>query len=249
VPETPYYLVVGRGRWASLIHRVLQSERRQVAVFGETRIGVGESVGEYQTRLAQAMESSGASVAWLCLPFGSWIPTMSAAAMSSGLDVIAECPWLCTPEVTESLMSLEKKQGRILSVHYEYCMLDEIGAWCKEFRNGSGCRFNGIFKINRPGRHGSVASLQLGSHLLSMWRFGVPEATLGEIQCSYESADERTVWLSRGEVTVSRIDFLANTQPLIQRFIYAFEEGFHRRKAIFGLEFAKRIATEVRGLV
>jgi hypothetical protein len=53
VPETPYYLVVGRGRWASLIHRVLQSERRQVAVFGETRIGVGESVGEYLKRVSR----------------------------------------------------------------------------------------------------------------------------------------------------------------------------------------------------
>jgi len=169
--------------------------------------------------------------------------------MHAGLDVIAECPWLCPPTITESLQVLEQTQQRFVSLHYEYCMLDELQSWQRRFAGGAACTFHGVFSISRPGRYGSVAALQLGSHLLAMRRFAVPDATIGRLDCRYESADRRSVSLEKEGVELASIDFTLNQQPLIQRYIHAFELARTQRLSLFGLDFAARIAAEVRGLL
>jgi hypothetical protein len=247
--ENPIYLVVGRGRWASLIQAILLQEHRHAVILNESRIESKESSAAYQQRLEKAMLASGASVAWVCVPFGSWTPLIVAAAMHSGLDVIAECPWLCSPEITESLRGLEQKEKRLLSVHYEYCLLDEMKQWQSRFAGGAECTFNGTFEISRPAKYGSIAELQLGSHLLAMRRFAVPDAIIGMIHCRYLSVDRRSVWLERDGEKITSVDFTINKQPLIQRYIHAFESGRQGRVALFGLEFAGQIEAEVHNLL
>jgi hypothetical protein len=180
VLEAPAYLVVGRGRWAALIREILLKINRHTTILAETRLTSGEPNVAYQKRLERAMTSSGAAIVWLCVPFGPWILTMATAAMNAGLDVVAECPWLLPEKDSETLSQLQQKAQRVLGVHYEYCLLDQVQGWRQEFGGGESCTFNGIFELARAGRHALAAELQLGSHLLAIQRYAVPLPNRGQ---------------------------------------------------------------------
>jgi predicted dehydrogenase len=244
----PAYLVVGRGRWATLIKQILLKQKRTVAILENSRMNGGEQSAAYQNRLEAKMMSSGAAIAWLCVPFGPWVLTMAAAAMNAGLDVVAECPWLWPLRDSESLIVLQEKQRRVLGVHYEYCLLEQLQEWRKEFQDGEGCTFHGAFELSRAARHSLRAELQLGSHLLAIRRYAVPAAAVGQVRCSYQTTDRRVVWLTREDSELSRVTFENNRQPLIQRYIETFEKERIRRNLTFGLDFAGRVATDVLSL-
>jgi hypothetical protein len=242
--DKPSYLILGRGRWAGLIHNVLIQGERRVTRLEESRMRPDELESGYRARLTGEMAASGANIVWMCIPFGRWVPAIAAAALDCGLDVIAECPWLCPPEVSDSLLAVALKNRRLLGVHYEYCLLDEVHAWRNSFAGGKDCTFNGVFEISRAGRHGAVAELQLGSHLMAIRQYAVPEAGIGEVRCRFGGRDRRVVWLEREGERVSTIDFQTNRQPIIQRFIQAFESGREGAGFHFGLEFAIQVAAE-----
>jgi hypothetical protein len=124
---------------------------------------------------------------------------------------------------TEALAAAAEKSGIRLAVHFEYCLLDEIEAWRAQYRNASRLRFGGGFAIARPGPAAVPAVQNLGSHLLAIRRYAVPNSEVLELACAYDSPDERRVWVETDSGLRDELDFLCNRQPIIQRFIRKFE--------------------------
>jgi predicted dehydrogenase len=244
--EAPGYAIIGRGPWAARMQQVLAGEGRRVISISAARQLASESGANYRSRLAESLRASGARVAWLCVSPGAHVPRMMEAALDTGLDVVAEKPWLCSRAEGESLVALARARGRLVAMHYEYCFLEGVEKWRREFDGGEGLRFGGHFVSRRPGHAGISALDRLGCHLLAMRRYAVPRAAVSEIRCAYEMPDERNAWVESRNARVSSIDFLGSAEPIIQRFIGGFEAARETGKFPLDLEFALGVAEDVR---
>jgi hypothetical protein len=248
VPELPRYVVVGRGRWARRILDILVHERRQTRQVAEARSRAGESDADYKSRLSDSFRASGAHIAWLCVPPGEHLPLMLEAVMDAGLHAVVEKPWLCSRRQSAPLLAAARASRLIIGVHFEYCLLDAVEAWRRDFRQGADLQFGGCFTLSRPQRLPISPLHDLGSHLLSIRAYAVPQSGLSEIRCGYDLADERRVWLESSGRPVASIDFLENREPVIQRFVSRFEEALSGVEFPFDLDFALRVADDVRAL-
>ncbi len=243
--ESPAYVVLGAGRWADKIHSILSGENRCVLAMGDTRPQGGESETEFKLRLCSSLMASGAKFAWLCdlpSPHTRW---MIESAMHAGLHAIVEKPWLFSPAETHSLKEQAKTSERILGVHYQYCLLEAVEKWKRDFFPGAGLQFGGRFAVSRPGYSGIAAIDNLGCHLLAIRQYAVPSAQISEISCSYESPDERLVWLEKGDERLAFINFVRNKEPIIQRFMKKAEAALEGAAFPFDLDFALRVTSEI----
>ena len=128
-----------------------------------------------------------------------------------------------------------------MGVHYEYCLLDAVESWLSQQRGGAGLQFRGRFMSSKPDRLRIPALENLGSHLFAIWAYAVPKAEISTIACGYRQPDERVVSLTDENRRVSAIDFTANREPIIQRFITRFERAFDGGSFPFTLGFASRV--------
>jgi hypothetical protein len=246
VPEPYKYLVVGRGRWAPRIKSILASEGRNVSVLENARRAIDEDQSTYRARLAAYFKVSGAHIAWLCVPPGDHIPVVIAAAIESGLHVIVEKPWHCSRDDTTRLETLARSHAALLAIHYEYCLLDAMQSWRRNFNAGSELHFAGRLTISRPNHIGLPALDNLGSHLFAIHEYSVPRAVIDEITCGYERPDERRVWLESADRQIAQIDLLASKEPIIQRFIARVEDAIRNGVDFpFDLQFALRVAERI----
>jgi hypothetical protein len=236
------YVVVGRGRWAPRIKAILSGEGRGIASLEESRRAISEDESAYHDRLLSSFRGSGAQIAWLCVPPGSHIPVMIEAAIEAGLHVVSEKPWLCGPQETHRLETLAKTSRALLAIHYEYCLMDAVEAWRREWNGGTGLSFGGHLKVQRPNHIGLPALDNLGCHLFSIHEYCVPNSSIAEIGCDYDQPDDRRVWLEKQGERISEIDLLANKQPIIQRFIARVEAATCGAEFPFDLQFALRVA-------
>ena len=248
VADQPAYVILGRGRWAARMHSILVGENRRVVSIPETRRRGGESDAAYRSRLAEAMTASNAQIAWLCVLPGPHIPSMIDGALDAGLHVAAEKPWQGSRRVTASLLARAKSLRRLIAVHFEYCFLQEVERWRRDFYPGSGLRFGGRFFLNRPNHMGIPAIDNLGVHLLAIRAYGAPQSSVQEIRCGYEQPDERSVWLRRRNTRVAFIDLLANKEPIIQRFIAKLEASLEGADFPLDLEFALKVSNDAEAL-
>jgi Oxidoreductase family, NAD-binding Rossmann fold len=246
--DGPSYVILGRGRWAARMQNILVTENRRVASISETRRAAGESDATFRSRLAEAMRVSDAQIAWLCVLPGPHIPIMIEAALDAGLHVVVEKPWQGSQRATASLLARAKSLHRLIAVHFEYCLLEDVESWRRDFHPGTGLRFGGHFFLSRPDHTGMPASDNLGSHLLAIRAYGVPQSAVQEIRCGYEQPDERCVWLERRNTRAAFIDLLANKEPIIQRFIAKVEASLDGADFPLDLEFALRVAEEAKAL-
>ena len=246
--EAPAYVILGRGRWASRMHGILAAEGRNVSLVPETRRASGESDEAYRGRLAASMRACGAHIAWLCVLPGPHVPFLIDASLDAGLHVIVEKPWQTSPLMTTSLAARAKSLRRLIAVHFEYCLLQEVERWRRDFHPGTGLRFGGRFFLNRPDHTGMPAMDNLGSHLLAIRAYAAPKSALQEIRCGYEQPDERCVWLEKRNSRAAFIDLLANKEAIIQRFIAKVEASLEGADFPFDLEFAQHIANETAAL-
>jgi predicted dehydrogenase len=242
------YAILGRGRWAGRMQSILTSEGRRVASIAETRRAGGESDAAYRSRLAKAMSASGAQIAWLCVLPGLHVPLMIEAALDAGLHVVAEKPWQGSQQVTDTLVARAKSLRRLIAVHFEYCLLEEVQSWRRDFHPGTGLRFGGHFFLSRPDHTGMSAMDNLGSHLLAIRAYATTQAAFQEIRCGYEQQDERSVWLERRNTRVAFIDLLANKEPIIQRFVAKVEASLEGEDFPFDLKFALRVSKDTKSL-
>jgi predicted dehydrogenase len=246
--EGPAYVILGRGRWAKRMRPIIAGERRSVAAIEETRQTPAESREGYISRLAAGMKTSGAQIAWLCVTPGPHVTLMLQAAMEAGLHVVVEKPWYGSAEDTERLQALAAAKGRLVAVHYEYCVLEEVEKWREEFYLGSGMRFGGRFFLSRSDQSGVPPIDNLGCHLLAIREWAVPSSEVSQIECAYERADERLVWLEKGKQKMGSIDLLNHWQLIVQRFMKRFEAALDGAAFPFDLEFGLRVAVELNAL-
>jgi len=221
---------------------ILAAEGRRIASLEETRRGASEDEAAYHHRLRSSIAASGAQITWLCVPPGSHIPGMVRAAIEAGLHVVVEKPWFCSAEETRHLQALGSAKRVLLAIHYEYCLLDQVESWRREWNPGTGLRFGGRMNILRPDHMGIPALDNLGSHLFAIHEYGVANSVIDEIHCAYEQPDERRVWLEKQDRRIAEIDLLATREPIIQRFIVRVEAAIHGAEFPFGLDFALRVA-------
>lgn len=248
MPEAPRYAILGRGRWSGVVRKALESDGRIVEILGDTRRRPAESDSGYSSRLTQSLAAARASIAWVCLPPGPHVPALILAALAAGLHVIAESPWLCPPDVTRRLRAISAENNRLVGVHFEYCLLDEVESWRGKFGPGGGFGFGGRFVLGRANKHGIPALADLGCHLAAIREYAVPESSLGHLHCDYDARDERAVWLEKNGARFASIDFTANHQPIIQRYARKFEGSLPTRDFPFGLAFAEKVSGQVSAL-
>jgi hypothetical protein len=247
MPEAPSYAIVGRGRWAGVMHGILTQEGRAVSMVPDARQRKGGSDAEYVARLAADLKLSGPGVAWICVPSGPHILLMLRAALDVGVHVVVEKPWLCKREETEALAERARSLGLAVGIHYEFCLLDGVAAWRRNFESTEGLEFTGRFLTSKAARRETSALDDLGSHLFAIREYAAPRASVAEIECAYGMPDERRVWLTRAGKVTSPINFTANTEPIIQRFIALFERAVTTGENFpFDLEFAMRVADASR---
>ena len=240
--DAPKYVVAGRGRWAARMQAILSADHRLIASVEGTRQGPMEDLAVYRQRLSAAFKASGAQIAWLCVPPGGHIPSIIQAAVEAGLHVIVEKPWFCSSEETHRLQGLGKSCGRVLAIHYEFCLLQEVQRWRELPSGGEGLSFGGRMHVNRPNHLGIPALDNLGCHLFSIHQSCVPRSSIAEIDCAYEQPDQRCVWLAEGNKPIAQIDLLAHQEPIIQRFFARVEAAIRGDEFPFDLSFALKVA-------
>lgn len=221
--EAPSYAILGGGYWAGRMRKILEKEGRRVDLIPHPRRSPPETEAAYKSRLAASMAATDAQIAWLCVPPGPHVASMIEAALEAGVAVVVEKPWMCPRSTTEHLVALAQARRLRIGVHYQLCFLESVERWRREFRQGEGQRFGGHFVLGRPPHTGMSGIDNLGCHLLSIREYAVPKAEIGEIFCAYEGRGERNVWLESEGRRIATIDFLENREPIVQRFIHAFE--------------------------
>ena len=246
--EGPAYVILGRGRWAKRMQLIIAGESRSVLAIEETRRKPSESEGEYVSRLTQAMKESAAQIAWLCVSPGPHVSLMMQSAIGAGLHAVVEKPWYGSKEETERLEALARDTGRVVAVHYEYCVLEEVQRWRQEFYPGAGLRLGGRFFLSRSDQTGIPALDNLGCHLLAIREWTVPSSEVSEIQCGYELPDERLVWIERKGHRIASIDLFNHRQLIVQRFMGKVEAALGGAAFPFDLGFALRVANELEVL-
>jgi hypothetical protein len=243
--EGPAYVILGRGRWAKRMQSIIAGEGRSVASIEDTRCRASESDALYASRLAEAMNGSGAQIAWLCVSPGPHVTLMIQSAITAGLHVVVEKPWYGSKQETERLQALARAGGRAIAVHYEYCVLEEVQKWRREYYPGAGLRLGGRFFLSRQDQTGIPAMDNLGSHLLSIREWAVPSSEVSEIRCGYELPDERVVWIERKEHKIASIDLFNHGQLIVQRFMKKTEASLGGTPFPLDLGFALRVAHEL----
>jgi hypothetical protein len=246
--EGPPYVILGRGRWTAQMQTILTAENRRVAIIPETRRASEETDSAYRSRLADAMRASDAQIVWLCVLPGPHVPLMIDAALDAGLHVVTEKPCQASQGVTSALVARAKSLRRLIAVHFEYCLLEEVERWRRDFQSGTGLRFGGRFFLTRPDHTGMSALDNLGSHLLAIRAYAAPKSTLQEIRCGYEQPDERCVWLEKRNTRIAFIDLLANKERIIQRFIAKVEASLEAHDFPFDLAFALCVSNDTEAL-
>lgn len=138
--------------------------------------------------------------------------------------------------------------NRLVAIHYEYCLLDEVEKWRKAFSPGTGFAFGGHFFLNRKDHTGMQAIDNLGSHLLAIRAYAAPQSAVVQIRSGYQRPDERCVWLERRKARAAFIDLLASKELIIQKFIAKFETAIDGEDFPLDLEFALQVSEEVDAL-
>lgn len=245
--QTAAYVILGRGRWAKKMQPIIAAEGSTVTTIEETRQRLSESSSSYISRLAETMKASRAQIAWLCVSPGPHVSLMTQAALDAGLHVIVEKPWYGSADDTERLQALAHARHRLIAVHFEYLVHREVVNWRNTFSPGTGCRFGGRFFLGRSDHTGIPAVDNLGSHLMAIREFAVPDSETYDMQFAYERPDERAVWLDQGSKRIASIDLFKGSERIIQDFTKKVEAALDGAAFPFDLNFALRVSSELEG--
>jgi hypothetical protein len=243
--DGPAYVILGRGRWAQKMRPIIAGEGRTVATIEGPRQGPSESQESYVARLAEAMKTSRAEIAWLCVSPGPHVSLMIQAALEAGLHVIAEKPWYGSAGDTERLQTLARARRRLIGVHFEYLVHGEVEKWKSTFYPGSGLHFGGHFFLSRANHLGLPAMDNLGCHLFAIREFAVTGSEITKVLCGYERPDERLVWLEQRGRQLSSIDLFKGSECIIQNFLKKIEAALDGAAFPFDLHFAFRVENQL----
>ena len=247
--KSPAYIIIGKGRWGARMHALLVGEGRHAEFAPSPRRAAGESDADYEARMTRHFGGSAAQIAWLCVPPGAHVPPLMRAAIAAGLHVIVEKPWNYSREETSALQRAAEAKNLKIGVHFEYCFLSDVERWRRKYARKAGLRFSGIFTTSASDHMGVSAMQNLGSHLFSIHAYAMPDVSIGEIRCGYDSANQRTVWLESGKQRIGEIDLLAQQEPIIQRYLASFDNSLDGADFPIDLGFAQRVNEKLELLV
>jgi len=165
------------------MHALLDGEGRRAGFLLEVRRKDEEANDAYVSRMVEQFRKSAAQIAWLCVPPGQHVPLLMNAALDAGLHIIVEKPWNYSVEETLALRQLAERKARNIGVHFEYCFLSQVENWRQRYENEADLQFGGIFTVSASDHAGTSAMQNLGSHLLAMHAFALPQSGIGEIRC------------------------------------------------------------------
>lgn len=241
------YAVIGRGAWGKQIANILNGMGRSVMVLPISRRHGGQSIEQYQSAVNKHLIKSSCNqdVVWLAVPPNDQV-LLASLLLENKYHVIVEKPWMASSQESSDIMATAQSSNRQISVHYQYCLLDELTKTRIEYNScAEDVIFSGVFTIARPNRLKIPALANLGSHLLAIRQYHFPGTTLGNIQSAYESESQRMCCLQDNSRSL-KVNFLGNREPLVQRFIHEFEASIHNdRPNRFGLEFAMLITKDI----
>jgi ribosome modulation factor len=236
--STHSYAIAGKGHWGSRIFGMLESEGRRVTALPGARREPKENWDHYEERWATAFRASATQIAWLCVPPGEHVAKLIQAAISAGLHVLVEKPWLINHEETTRLQQAAQRQSLQTAVHFEYCLLDAVQIWRQQFSQRDDLQFGGVFQVAAGNPLGIPPLQNLGSHLIAMRIYAAPLSRISTVQCGYEQPDQRKIWLNSGNARIAEADFFGSKEPIVQRFITKFEAAIAGRDAPFPFDFS-----------
>ena len=256
--RTARYAVIGSGRWGSVIHQILGGMGRESVLVSGNRQRQSETSSEYASRLRQTLADTKAAIAWLCVSPGPHVAQIIGRAMENGMQIIVEKPWLSSRQETEDIIQAAAAADISIGIDYEYCFLEELDSVFASVGEGTGWELSGKFVIARENRLKIPASQNLGCHLVAIQKLYCPSVDVGEIKVGYSGADCRLLKVRKMHAAGCdgiEVDFTRNREPLVQRFVRAFEEAAVTREAfpmnlVFAQEVHRAITTfQRRGVI
>ena len=227
------YAVVGTGRWGTRLARILEKSGRRVRLLAVPRPASPADVTAYRARLTEALRQQGrpGEVVWFAVPPGHQ-DICVRCALDLGYHTVVEKPWGVAGPETEALLQVAQQRGIQVATHYPYCFLErivELQGMLAEVPPPH--IFSGAFSISTPDRL-SIPSLDnLGCHLLAIREYAFPQAKIGAIETAYGTEDRRFFRLEGREFEAT-VDFLNTVEPLVERFVEAFERHMDSGRAV-----------------
>lgn len=217
--------VIGRGQWGSRIAKILQDCSFDIKVLDISRRGPEESKLIYQERITDLLEkhSQNLIAIWVAVPPGDQ-EVLVRSALGLRKNVVVEKPWMVSREETEALISLSRRCGRQVALHHQYTFLEALtNLHSRIDPMDQDAVFSGQFTTSKPDRLAIPALYNFGSHLLAVKCLLFPGAQIGALRVGYNEVDRRWVSIDWASHQFS-LDFTDHREPLIQRYIEAFEQ-------------------------
>ncbi len=225
------YGVIGSGRWGSVIKKILSTGSEMVISFDISRRHKSETRKNYKNNIKRYLQRNieQVDVIWIAVPPKDQ-DILIESVLDYGKHVIVEKPWMCDQMVTSELVNHAKFVDRQVAVHYQYCYLDALKHVPFALHNSQdGMYFWGEFCISRSNRLSIPAIYNLGTHLLAIKELYFPDAFIKGIHTGYNMLDKRRIRI-QSTTQCYEIDFQNNNEPLIQRFIFDFENHLNSKK-------------------
>lgn len=241
------YGMIGRGVWGERIANILCDHSRDVKTFNISRRNKHESIIDYQEKIVEEIcrNQSEVDVVWLAVPPGDQYIIVKSV-LEFNKDIIVEKPWMCKPDETHKLINTAENKGLQIAVHYQYCFLEELKRISRLIsKSDNDVVFSGEFTVSKKNRLNIPSVYNLGFHLLAIKCYFFPEAGIGSIKTGYDQENRRIVRVNNN-AEAYMVNFLYNNEPLIQRFIDAFESSIIN-KTVFPLnmEFSLTVYDEI----
>jgi predicted dehydrogenase len=243
------YGIIGKGKWGKKIAHMLAEQSKPVYVFDISRPSTKENKAIYKTRINKyiSQKAKDIDIIWIAVPPEDQY-VLAQSALEHDKHVIVEKPWMCNENETDVLIKIARRKQLSVGIDYQYCFFDEIpDIRAAVNKAGKEIKFSGEFKIKEDNRLSLPPIYNLGSHLLAVKVLFFPKALVEKIVTAYNSSDQRRIEIFSEKKY--EIDFLNNTQPLLQRFIDSFEKSIlESKKFPLDLEFALKVNSEITKL-
>jgi predicted dehydrogenase len=246
----PIYALIGRGPWGNRLSKILKHHGRHMIHLDVSRPQNPNEFHTYHDQIVQHIDlyAKKSDIVWIAIPPGHQYEAVKSV-LTLDKHVIIEKPWMVNAEKTRSLIRLADARNLNVAVHYQYCFLDKFSNSREQFAFSSkNIIFSGIFNTSKKDRNSIPSLFNLGCHLLAIKHYYFPNAQLGVIKTAYETDDQRSVTI-KIDSTQYLINFLNNREPLIQKFIDAFElDLIKKARSEFDLHFSLKIMYDLYNL-
>lgn len=245
------YAVVGNGKWGAQISEILLKQNKEVESLDISRRKKNITKKKYKEYVFKLLEERAGDldIIWLAVSPGDQ-DVLIRCALDVGCNVVVEKPLMINYEQTLEIMNYAKSLNLQVAMHYQYCFLENILEIQKKIQESyvDKLTFSAEFLIPRENRLGIPAVYNLGSHLLAIKCFHFPTAKTKYINTGYKSLESRLIKVKSMEKEYI-LNFLNNSEPIVQRFIESFEAALVS-STIFpiNLELELKISFEINEL-